>query len=258
MERLALIEVFDFEGRYQHAVPVSQWPVTVGRALQCDVVLNDPHVAARHMTLEPFGGGAGANAGLQVVVGQTRNGVRITAPHHDQSLAAGGSAPLPAGGVCHIGRSSLRVRLAGEAVAEELAIDQPAGRLRTLLTVGACSALGLWLAGEQWLQNEPGAGWDKYVAPLLGTTVGVVVWSALWGLAAKIFQRHFRFVPHLRVLLVFLLASMAVDVLLVLAAYALALPLLSHIRGWVEIAMVAGLLGAHVGLLQPGHQRTVA
>ena len=257
MERLALIEVFDFEGRYQHAVPVDHWPVTVGRALDSDVVLNDPHVAARHATLELAGAGTADAGRLQITAAETRNGVRLTGHRYDRQLAAGVSALVPAGAVCHIGRSSLRIRLASEALADEEPIDRPAGRLRGLLTAAACAALLLWLAAEQWLQNEPGAGWDKYVPPLLATGIGVVLWSALWGLGSKIFQRHFHIVPHLRVLLAFLLASMAADVLLLLAAYALSIPLLSHIRSWVEIAMVAGLLAAHVTVLLPGRERTV-
>jgi hypothetical protein len=257
MERLALIEVFDFEGRYQHAVPVNHWPVTVGRALDCDVVLNDPHVAARHATLE-LGAPDTTEAGrLQLTVGPTRNGVCLSAHRSNRQLAAGATAPVPPGAVCHIGRSSLRIRLASDTLADEEPIDRPSSRLLRLLTVAGCVALVLWLVAEQWLQNEPGAGWDKYVPPLLFTSIGVVLWSALWGVGSKIFQRHFHIVPHLRVVLAFLLASMALDVLLMVAAYALSLPLLSHIRGWVEIAMVAGLLTAHVTVLLPGHERTV-
>ena len=63
--------------------------------------------------------------------------------------------------------------------------------------------------------------------------------------------------PHLRVLLVFLLASTAVELSLQALAYALGLPLLSHVRGWVEIALVAALLSGHVALLQPDRKRTV-
>jgi hypothetical protein len=257
MERLALIEVFDFEGRYQHAVPVEHWPVTVGRALDCDLVLNDPHVAAHHATLDlgaPDGGAAGRPV---LTVGQTRNGVRLSAHRSEQLLGAGASAPVPPGAVCHIGRSSLRVRLAADPLADEEPIAHAAGPLQGLVTVAGCVAVLLWLVAEQWLQNEPGAGWDKYVPPLLATGIGVVLWSALWGLGSKIFQRHFHIVPHLRVVLAFLLISMAADLLLLLAAYALSLPLLSHLRGWVEIAMVAGLLAAHVSVLLPGHERTI-
>jgi hypothetical protein len=257
MERLALIEVLDFEGRYQHAVPVHAWPVTVGRSLDCDVVLNDPHVAARHATLAPAGPEAPDAGRLQVTADQTRNGVRLSGHGRDRLLAAGASAPLAPGSVCHLGRSSLRIRLASETLADEEPIDRPAGRLPGLLTAAGCIALLLWLAGEQWLRNEPGAGWDQYLPPLLGTVVGVVLWSALWGLGSKIFQRHFHIVPHLRVVLVFLLASMVADLLLMVSAYALSLPLLSHVRGWVEIAMVAGLLAAHVTVLLPERERTV-
>ena len=68
--RLALIELVERDGRVRRSVEVRRWPVTLGRALECDIVLEDPHVAARHVTLQPDAEGA-----LQMTVGATRNGV---------------------------------------------------------------------------------------------------------------------------------------------------------------------------------------
>jgi hypothetical protein len=257
MERLALIEVFDPEGRHQNTVWVNHWPVTVGRALDCDVVLGDPHVAAHHATLAPDASDPAGTSRLQLRVGDSRNGVRLSGPRLDQQVAAGGSAAVPPGTMCHFGRSALRVRLAGEPLEEEMPLAAPGGRWQLAGTVAGGIAVLAWMAAQQWLQNEPGSGWDKYVPPLLGALVGAVLWSALWGLGSKIFQRHFRIAPHLRVLLAFLLASMALDLFLALAAYSLGVPLLSHIRGWVEIAMVAALLAGHAAVLLPGHEKTV-
>ena len=50
--RLAVVEILDRDGHTRQLVPVSHWPVTIGRAIECDVVLDDPHVAAQHATLD--------------------------------------------------------------------------------------------------------------------------------------------------------------------------------------------------------------
>jgi hypothetical protein len=246
-ERLALIEVLDHDGRVLHAVPVVRWPVTVGRALDCDVVLHDPHVAAHHATLDM------ADTGVALSVGDSVNG----ASWHGRTLAAGESALLPDGTVWTAGRSALRVRRAGEALAPEEPLAHPARRRRAWLTAGGALALFAWVGTLLWLDNDPGARWDEYLPVLLGTVSGAALWCALWGLGSKLFQRRFSFMPHLRVLLSFALASLVVDALLAIASYALSWPLLSHLRGWVSVGMGAALLASHTHLLVPSHGRTV-
>jgi hypothetical protein len=267
MERLALIEVLEQDGRLQHAVAVTRWPVTVGRALDCDVVLHDPHVAAHHATLDVPADGARA---IVLTVGRTRNGVRLSAPRAAghapgraglpgrRRLAAGESAVLPEDTVCRIGHSSLRVRLAGEVLAPEQPLRTQSDPGALLLALAGAVALLLWVGGEQWLQNEPGARWDKYLPGMLAWVFGLAVWSALWGLGSKLFQRHFLFLPHLRVVLGITLASIACDALLALGSFALDMPWLSHIRNWVDIGFVAILLARHVIVLLPGREREVA
>ncbi|HWH73714.1 MAG TPA: FHA domain-containing protein, partial [Methylibium sp.] len=49
---LAMVELLDRDGSVAHRIPVRRWPVTIGRAIDCDVVLDDPHVAAHHARLE--------------------------------------------------------------------------------------------------------------------------------------------------------------------------------------------------------------
>jgi|SRR5882672_2627349 len=251
MERLALIEVLDHDGRVQHSVPVVRWPVTVGRALDCDVVLHDPHVAAHHATLDLVAEGVPA---LWLTVGASVNGVRWP----ERQLAAGASAPLPPGTIWQAGSSALRVRLAGEALAAETPLAHPARHHHTLLTAAAGCALLAWIAAQQWLENEPGSTWDKYLPVLIGTAAGLAAWSVLWGLGSKLFQRRFRLIPHLRAVLGFVLAGLLLDALLALGSFALSWPWLSHIRGWVEVALLAALLATHVVLLAPGRARAIA
>ena len=69
--RLAVVEILDRDGHTRQLVPVWHWPVTIGRAIECDVVLDDPHVAARHATL------ADEDGQLQLQVGDTINGAQV-------------------------------------------------------------------------------------------------------------------------------------------------------------------------------------
>ena len=82
--KLAIVEVLDRDGHARLIVPVTSWPVTIGRAIECDVVLDDAHAAARHATLT----GAGAwrvalvargrrDDALTLTAGETVNGVQI-------------------------------------------------------------------------------------------------------------------------------------------------------------------------------------
>jgi hypothetical protein len=280
---------------------VTRWPVTIGRALDCDVVLHDPYAAPYHATLDAMGEGdrasapsanaavesAAASAGrgttggsdktegmsaraaiesgdvmgsrtraaaVRLTVGASVNGVRLP----DRRLAAGASAALPAGAIWSAGRSLLRVRLAGETLAAELPLAHPARRRHAVLTIAAAAAVLLWIAAALWLENDPGARWDKYVPPLLAVVLAAAGWCALWGLGSKLFQRRFRLMPHVRVLLAFVLAALLMDAVLSLSSFALSWPWLSHLRDWLSWALVAALLGTHASLLLPGHERSIA
>ena len=62
MGPLALLEVLDRDGMVRQAWRIDRWPVTIGRALDNDVVLTEPHVAAHHATIQLLAGGQGGGA----------------------------------------------------------------------------------------------------------------------------------------------------------------------------------------------------
>lgn len=49
--RLALIELLERDGRVSRVLDVHAWPLCLGRALDNDLVIDDPHLAAHHATL---------------------------------------------------------------------------------------------------------------------------------------------------------------------------------------------------------------
>ncbi|KAB2872882.1 MAG: FHA domain-containing protein, partial [Burkholderiaceae bacterium] len=89
--RLAQAEVVDAGGQGVRLIDVHAWPLAIGRALDNDIVLPDPHVAAHHATLAP-----GDDGRLRLQVGESRNGVRIEHGRTRAQLRAGEQAALPA------------------------------------------------------------------------------------------------------------------------------------------------------------------
>lgn len=51
MERLAWFEVLNQHQEVVNRLPLYAWPVSVGRAYDCDVVLDDPYIAAHHLNI---------------------------------------------------------------------------------------------------------------------------------------------------------------------------------------------------------------
>ena len=113
MGALALLELLDRDGSVRQAIPVHAWPLTLGRALDNDVVLSDPHVAAQHLRVEAV------ERGLDLVAGATANGVQANTAR----LRAGERMTLPLQGEpaeITAGRTRLRLRLPEHTLAPEL------------------------------------------------------------------------------------------------------------------------------------------
>ena len=263
--RLGLVELLDREGAVAHRIAVTRWPVTIGRALDCDVVLDDPHAAAHHASIhaddpaartEAPGDAARAGAvavQARLTVGNTRNGLRLAGA----LLEAGASAPLASGAEWQIGRTRLRLRLAGEALPRELAWDAPA-TVRLRWVVLALALLLAWQIGAHWLISDPGDPPSGYLQGLVALPFGLGVWAFLWAVGSKLFARHFDFLAHFRWALLVVLVSQALDLLLPLLAFSLSWEWLARSGELLALAIGCVLVHGHLGLVLPARRRVLA
>lgn len=254
-DRVALIELLGRDGRVQHAVDVMRWPVTLGRALDNTVVLDDPHVAAHHATLVPDDQGR-----LCLQVGDCVNGVQLAwaGPHRRQhAVGAGSHQPLPGPGtVLQLGGQRLRLRLPGDAIEAERALAGPARAGRSLLIIAA-----LWFAVQavqRWVDLDPGADFTQWLPWVLGLPVGLAVWCGLWALGSKLFRQGFDFFGHAAIALPVLLAIEAVDLLLPALAASLGWSLLWQAHKLLVPPLLVGwLLRSHLRQLLPQRGRVI-
>jgi len=273
-DRVALIEWLERDGHVQRSADVAGWPLSLGRALDNTVVLDDPHVAAHHARVE-----TDASGRLQLHALPSHNGVKL------DGKPVTATALLPAAGaLLQLGTTRLRLRLrlrlrpetvldgraadaadaasveAAPAVPEPLAPEKPlpdetAGGLRAPLLAGLCVLL-LALA-DQWVTLDPGADYTAWLPTLLGVPLALAVWCGFWALLSKLFQHRFDFAGHLRIALPWLLVMALVSTLWPQLAAALALPLMWQAGGLVNTLLTALLLHAHLRHTLPQHRRAV-
>jgi hypothetical protein len=244
---LAIVEVLDRDGRARVTLPVRRWPVTVGRAVSCDIVLDDPYVAARHATL------TAADGPLQLTVGDTVNGAWI----RKRRAAAGERVDLHPGDTVQVGGTRLRIRLAADALAPERPwVPEATGRVGTVAIL--CLLVSAWNVLDHWVRQDPGGRVTEYVPTLLGPLVALAIWSGMWAIGSKLVRHRFDFWGHAQVAL-FATLGMALATLL--------LPVAAFVAGWSwpsRIAvLLAGAIGwaavaAHIGRILPGRPRVLA
>lgn len=244
---LALAEVLDRDGRVRRSLPVTSWPLRLGRAIDNDLVLDDPHVGPHHALVEP-----GAAGGLEVVALPGINGLQLGR----RRIAPGGRAALEgADGTFGIGQTRVRLRLPGEALAPERPLAR-AGALWPAL--GAALAFWLWVLVDHAVELDPGSRPSEWIAPLVAVPGALLVWTTLWALASKLFQHRLDFVAHLRIAC---LGALAIEVAAFVLPWCSALSgwaLPSRLAGGVSLLLVLWVVMAHARVVLPLQRRALA
>ena len=250
METLALIETLDRDGQPRQVLRVTQWPVRIGRAIDCDLVLDDPHVAAHHATL------ALREDGVHIEPAASLNGVRL-----GRAAVVPGSTPLlPASGTMTFGATTLRVRLAGEELApEQRLLDLlQYERRHAVVLMALIMFAAFWQGFSLWLAAVPGAQGSAVVWNYLSAPIGLIIWCALWAIGSMIFQRRFAFWAHLYVALKWLLVAVVTQAATAQVAFALSMPVIDKIGRIVFVGAIAMMILRHLGLLLPSRRRAFA
>jgi hypothetical protein len=243
--RLALIELLGRDGQVARTVDVWRWPLTLGRALDNDVVVDDLHLAPYHLRLA-----AGEDGRLRLHPLPSRNGVQLA------GRTVLGPTPLPpGGGLLQLGTTRLRLRLPDERLAPEVPVP---GRLHAAPPLVTAAALFTLLFGAHALTLDPGADLTAWLPALIGLPAVLAAWCGLWAMMSKLFQHRFDFGGHLRIALPWLLALGVCDAVWPLATAALATPGLWMAGNTLQALVLALMVHAHLRHLLPLHGRAVS
>jgi FHA domain-containing protein len=213
----------DVAARYRF----SDVPITVGRAYDNDVVVDDPHVAAHHLRIT-----RGENGALIAEDLGSLNGLYVDrARKRTKEVTLDAGHELSIGGTVH------------EVPAETPMLrGLPYWPSAILCIVGvfALAALDLWLSET----SEPKA--IRYFTPLLILTVAVCVWTTAWSVLTRVFTGRARFGLHFLIVAAGLLGYSIYSQLAEIGAFAwswTALANSSYIVAWL---FLGGIVFAHL------------
>jgi len=248
---LALLEAVDRDGLVRQAWRVERWPFTIGRALDNDAVLTEPQVAAHHATLDLVADAAGGPGEIVVHAGDTRNGLTVGR----ERVAGGATKRIRDDGRdldLHIGRSELRLRLPGHALAPELAMAAVVGRgHHWLATLGLAIAVLAAVLFNTWIDTDPDTLGRTAGTVLLTTVFAGAVWCGLWALLSKTVSRQGHFAWHVRVFVIASLVTLVLSVLPPLLAFSLSWPWIADFSFVAVYATIAAAIYFHLLAVEP-------
>jgi hypothetical protein len=231
MDPVALVDVYDQHGRVQQRLRLAGAgsQCSIGRSLDCDIVIDDPYSAGRHALLVLQEDGR-----LLVRDLGTRNGTRV----EGRSLPAGGEAVVSAGEL-RLGRTVVRVRVHELQLPPERAFRRDLLRRHRTLFASAGFLLCLAFAVlSQWLA-APGGAAPRMMIAVLVTVAVLGVWVGFWSLVSRLGIGAWQIRIHLSIAAIF--------VALCAWGYAL-LQVLSYMLQWPGLTVAFVLAGALLAL----------
>lgn len=246
---LGLLQATDRNGAVVARLEVRHWPVTVGRALSADMVLDDSHVAGEHLRISRTPEG-----GVHVQVLDSVNGATLGRARHGRDA----QFSWPAGEALALGRLKLGLRLAEAPVpAEELLPHFP--WRTTGWTLAALAGMLALVLGQSWLTLTEPSQLARQLPGLLGVVaLGTTLWAGLWALATKLFTGHLQFWRHVRIACFSSLAVQAVSTLAGLLAFMFSLESLARFEGLMLLLGAAAAIYVHLTVIAPQRRRGLA
>ncbi|MGH8172248.1 MAG: FHA domain-containing protein [Rhodanobacteraceae bacterium] len=199
-------------------------PITIGRAYDNDVVVDDAHVAAHHVRIVHEADGTLAAEDLG-----SRNGMFLDRdPERRLRVVLDGERAL------RIGNTLIRVRTAAHAVpAEQMLLRSPH---YWLLAIGCFVGVFALAVLELWLSETTEVKAIRYFTPLLILLLVVGIWIAAWSVLTRVFTGHARFGLHFLIVSAGMLAYSVYDQAAEIGAFALSwtsLATTSYVVAWI-------------------------
>jgi hypothetical protein len=240
-----LLEVHERSGALRERLRLpSEGELRIGRALDNDLILDDPYVCPHHAVLRYVHG-----QGWQLSDAGSVNGLRLG--NHSPRLA---QIDLRGRTSFRLGHTELLFRPADEALPASRA-DQSDHRLAQALRSVPVAMLSLLLLAatvglQQFLGQSDNQRWLPALAEALGSLVVLALWALAWAIVNRLFAHRLQYPGHLTVAALSLLAVLLIDVIGEYLLFALAADSWTGLFG--KLLLYGGLgaaLWAHLGLI---------
>jgi pSer/pThr/pTyr-binding forkhead associated (FHA) protein len=252
MSFIGAFELIDRAGHVLHRVRVERLPFRLGRALDNELVLEDPHACAHHAELR-----YGPEGGVELVDLGSLNGSFL-----GQERRRRERIELTGGGVVRLGHTALRYRPADERLPptelDPLATSSLHGLDRPWPALGAITLAAAVLAVQSMIGSVQVLKAGTLAGMVLPALLVLALWALAWALVNRVLSHRFHYGGHLAVASLGLVLASAVDTLVGYAGFAFALDeLMAELREWLLAGVIALVVYAHLRLISRGRSEAL-
>jgi hypothetical protein len=238
------IEVLDRRGHVVQRTRAAQWPIKLGRGYDCDVLIDDAHVAAHHATLM-----RDAQTGeIALQSHASMNPAQVAT----RTLREGEAATLPEG--IHettFGKTRVRIVVGHPPVALAKPLLQQLGNIEKYAGLLFLAALAI-SAFESWFAMTETVKPSVILTSVMAAGGLLVVWAGGWSFITRLLQGYTAYLSHLGLAAGAALAATILVWVFDVSSFALNWSWLSRWRVLVFGALLVMLLLAHLRVVNGG------
>lgn len=243
MEPLIIAEVLDKSGKVQERHKLAHFPATLGRAYDCDLILNDEFVSPHHARLS-----IDENNILSLTDLGSENSTYCLPQMQALSTRELGEETL-----IRLGHSIVRLRRADFALAPTRIDTLTHSRLAHFFSSAAVLWIGgLLLLSLLGLNSFQSSAQAKTLGQLLLENIEIValvpLWAGIWALLSRIFVHHAAYVSHALIACLGVMAYLCINTVVEYYAFGFSALLTADI-------LLHGLLGLLIFAVLYGHLR---
>lgn len=237
MAPVIIVEVLEKSGKVHERSKLTQFPATLGRAYDCDLILNDEFVSPQHARIA-----LNDNGELAVTDLGTENGTQCL-PHMQPVT----TLPLGPDTLLRIGHTLLRLRRPDYVLAptriDTLASNRCA-RFFTSTTTLVLLTLLLWvlLGLNSYQSSAQATKLGQLLLEVVEIAVLAPLWAGLWALLSRLFVHHAAYVSHAVIASLGVIGFIAANTLVEYYAFGFSAQLSADILFHLLLGLLAGAL----------------
>lgn len=253
-EEMIILEILDRSGRVRERVRLSSFPVTIGRAYDNHIILDDEYVSPRHLTIDRDEQGA-----LRIVDLRSENGL-----YRMPSLTRVDAVPIAADNQLLVGSTHIRIRRPDFDVAPTRRADRRRRSAQNMLASGWLFLPVLLTAAGLLFWNEYSTAFRRmnYQELALGTIstlLALMMWAGLWAFIGRVLGHRSVFFAHANIVLLALLLMSGLDHFIDQYRFAFSAVASADLIETLTLTLLGGmLLFAHLKLATQLRRRKVA
>jgi len=186
-----IIEILDRFGKVRQRNRIDNYPYTIGRSYNNDIIIDDPYISPIHLKIDN-----NVNNIFTVNDNNSENGLFSTSPlkQHDNLIIHNNLR-------IRIGHTDIRFRSIDYPV-KETALQRSTPSKLSMLTTNFYAFLFVWLVTailfftDEYLAETGEFSFKTTISSIVAMYFLFAIWSVLWSIASKVITHRFYFTFH--------------------------------------------------------------